>query len=176
MSGFSSLDPKPDSSERRELQTVLGMLVLADRFQVPGFGEVFETRLRQLIRFDSSMATGLMTCTGLGLPWNTEYKQCLAKASSAAANPKNIEVDDALQQVEERVLQHIPADAIKGLAARAWVFYLLAAKIQLSMKGKKEAERLVIFSNLLLVFAVHLTELPNPGQRKRRRCDCDASE
>ncbi|CAJ1367400.1 unnamed protein product [Effrenium voratum] len=136
----AELDPKPDSSERRELQTVLGMLVLADRFQVPGFGEVFEPRLRQLIRFDSSMATGLMTCTGLGLPWNTEYKQCLAKASSAAANPKNIEVDDALQQVEERVLQHIPADTIKGLAARAWVFYLLAAKIQLSMKGKKEAE------------------------------------
>ena len=161
-------NPKPDSSESEsELQTVLGMLVLADRFQVPGFGEVFETCLRQLMRFDSSMATGLMTWAGL--PRKSQYCLCLVKAASAAAKEN---VDDTLQQVEERVLRQIPADTINGIAARANVFCILTVKIWQSVKGEKERERLKILSNLLLGFASNLQELPDPHrQRKRQRCD-----
>ena len=163
--------PKPGSDSETDLQTVLSMVVLADRFQVAGFREVFETCLRQMIRLDSSIATVAMT--GVGLPGRGEYFRCLNKAVVVATGGRD--VLDVLQQVETKVFRHMPSDTSSSLAARAHILRNLAVRITVEAKLKKDHDRFLHFTALLDDFVKMLHELPDRDrQRKRRRCDAPA--
>mmetsp|Transcript_42854 Transcript_42854/g.79894 ORF Transcript_42854/g.79894 Transcript_42854/m.79894 type:complete len:255 (+) Transcript_42854:91-855(+) len=159
----------------RDLDQVLEVLALCDRFQSQGFGEVLASRLRELVRWDDTVGKVMMTY--VRLPEDSEYSGSLVGVMGDQLT--QLSFKDALRRTQESVLKPIDEDRsrLKAIAARGLVFSMLAFPIMREIENETLKSRIVELLSQITDTFCSLCELPEHGcaEAKRRRLE-DAGE
>ncbi|CAE7945575.1 spop [Symbiodinium necroappetens] len=159
-----------DLEEDLNLDNILEVLVIADRFQSPGFGDVLARRLRDLVTWDETVGKVMMTY--VRLPEDSEYSGSLVGVMGDQLT--QLSFKDALRQTQKAVLQPIDEDTsrLKAIAARGLIFSMLAFPIMRDIADEAVNKRIVCLLSLITDTFGSLCELPDePRAAKRRRAE-----
>eukprot|EP00439_Symbiodinium_sp_Y106_P049785 s4363_g6.t1 len=157
-----------DLEEGLNLDHILEVLVIADRFQSPGFGDVLARRLRDLVTWDETVGKVMMTY--VRLPEDSEYSGSLVGVMGDQLT--QLSFKDALRQTQKAVLQPIDEDTsrLKAIAARGLIFSMLAFPIMRDIADEAVNKRIVCLLSLITDTFGSLCELPDePRERAAKR-------
>ncbi|CAE7765061.1 SPOPL [Symbiodinium sp. CCMP2592] len=163
-----------DLEEGLNLDYILEVLVIADRFQSPGFGDVLARRLRDLVTWDETVGKVMMTY--VRLPEDSEYSGSLVGVMGDQLT--QLSFKDALRQTQKAVLQPIDEDTsrLKAIAARGLIFSMLAFPIMRDIADEAVNKRIVCLLSLITDTFGSLCELPDEPRAKRARKACERAE
>ncbi|CAE7233336.1 spop [Symbiodinium sp. CCMP2456] len=163
-----------DLEEGLNLDHILEVLVIADRFQSPGFGDVLARRLRDLVTWDETVGKVMMTY--VRLPEDSEYSGSLVGVMGDQLT--QLSFKDALRQTQKAVLQPIDEDTsrLKAIAARGLIFSMLAFPIMRDIADEAVNKRIVCLLSLITDTFGSLCELPDEPRSRDEVLGAAASE
>ncbi|CAE7453821.1 spopla [Symbiodinium natans] len=153
--------------EGMDLDQVLEVLILADRFQSSGFGEVLAGRLRDLVSWDETV--GKVMKHYVRLPEDSEYSGSLVSVMGDQLSLLSFR--EALRQTHRAVLRPIEEDTsrLKAIAARGLIFSMLAFPIMRDIADEAVNKNIVCLLSRITDTFSSLCELPDEPSAKRRK-------
>mmetsp|Transcript_75694 Transcript_75694/g.133649 ORF Transcript_75694/g.133649 Transcript_75694/m.133649 type:complete len:248 (-) Transcript_75694:95-838(-) len=157
--------------EGKDLEEILEILVLADRYAADGLGAVIEERLKAVVAWDESVGRVMMTY--VRLPEESEYAGVLVGVMGEQL--KRLGFKDALQS-QIAALRPIDEDRsqLKSTAARGLILTMMAYGVMRDPDGERRKKEMHALLSQLSSTFLSLCELPEPSAKRQKRGEADA--